>query len=113
MKDIFKHGNKKKEYVFDHCIHVGPQIITNDSENLAVKNKYACCDCSKESSLVGILSGTFGFVIGLLQSKCCVTSSQKVVIVKLIIFSLLVLSIGGAITGKEGLLETFISISHY
>ena len=101
MRHIFKHRNKK-EYVFQHNINIGQEINANDIQNLdqAVKNKYAFCDCSKDSSLVGILAGTVGFVIGWFQD-IIFASSPKVVIVKLIVLALVLLSVGGAIKGTH------------
>ena len=96
MSHIFKQRNKK-EYVFQHNIHIGPEVVTHDVENLTVKNKYACCDCSKESSLVGIITGTVGFVTGWFQN--IILASTPKVVIKLIVLSVLLASVGGAITG--------------
>ena len=66
---MFSKQRNKNESKLQHNIHVGPQINANDFEDLTVhvknKYKYACCDCSKENSFSGILSGTFGFLLGL------------------------------------------------
>ena len=96
MRNIFE-SRRKNETTFQYTINVGPQVNVHDVEDLTVKNKYACCDCSKESSLVGILTGTFGFVTGWIQN-ILLAGTPKVIIVKLIVLSVLLASVGGAIT---------------
>ena len=83
-------------------IHVGPQINADDVENLTVYN-YACFDCSKESSLIRIISRTFGFASELCQKIIC-ASSRKAKILNVIFLSLLLIAVAGGITGKIDIL---------
>ena len=101
MSNFFK-PRSKNQYVFQHNINIGQEINANDIENLdqTVKNKYAFCDCSKDSSIVGIISGTVGFVIGWFQDFI-ISSSTKAVIAKVVILTLLLSSVGGGITGTH------------
>ena len=83
-------------------IDFGQEInAVNDIENLSIKNKYnfACCDCSKKNSIIGILMGTLGFGVGTSCQNFLCFSAPKAVILKLIVVSLLLISVGGAISG--------------
>ena len=80
-------------------IHVGAEVnVPGDVENLRSKSRFACCDCSKHSSGVGVLSGTFGFVTGSLTDLCCAAS--RTVIFKAAVVVILVSATAGGITGK-------------
>lgn len=102
MSNIFKKRNKNKnENIFHDNIHVGQQINANDIEDVTVnvETKFACCDCSKRSGLVGIVAGSAGFGIGSCQNIFCISVS-KAFFIKVIIISLLLLSVGVIVSGR-------------